>query len=297
MTSAPLFSALRFGVSGFQHPEWKGLVYPREAGIRRHPLETLSRAVDAVEIDRPVRAETAQVWLHAVRDNPQFLFSAVLPRSFTYQRTLPAQTIASYKQGLWPLHRAGRLGAVVMEFPWAFRYSKENREFLIRLRRAFHEFALAAEFRHESWGYDEAVGTLIDYKVGIVNLDQPAYFRAMAPGALLTSPVAYVRLHGRAGKEAFQEYEAPAPPPYLYTRGELEEWRPRIERLATHAECALVIATSTGRGRSVVNALQLQALVNGVAREAPPELLEIYHRDLAEFRSRRPIQPRLLEVA
>lgn len=293
----PTLPNLRIGLSGFQHPDWKGLVYPKEAAIRRHALETLARFTDAVELDRLPRPETAQVWLHSVRENPRFQFTALLPRQFTYQRDLSAHGIAAFKQGLWPLHKAGRLGAVVLQFPWAFRYNQENREFLIRVRRSFHEFPLVAEFRHEHWSLDEALGTLIDYRIGLVNLDQPAYFRAMPPTAFLTSSVAYVRLHGRLGRESFQEYEAPAPPPYLYTRGELEEWRPRIERLASHAGRTFVIAANSAGARSAVNALQLHALLTGTQREAPPDLLAAYYRELAEFRSRRPVQPRLIETA
>jgi uncharacterized protein YecE (DUF72 family) len=293
----PTLPNLRIGLSGFPHPDWKGLVYPQEAAIRRHALETLARFVDVVELDRLPRSETAQVWLHSIRDNPRFQFSALLPRRFTYQRDLAEPAIASFKQGLWPLHKAGRLGAVVLEFPWAFRYNQENREFLIRVRRAFHEFPLVAEFRHETWSFDEALGTLIDYRIGLVNLDQPAYFRAMPPTAFLTSSVAYVRLHGRLGRASFQEYEAPAPPPYLYTRGELEEWRPRIERLANHANRTFVVAVNSAGARSAVNALQLHSILTGTQREAPPDLLAAFYRELAGFRSRRPVQPRLIETA
>lgn len=295
MIPTPLPSDVRIGLSGFLHPDWKGLVYPKEAAIRRHALATVSRFVDVIELDKLPGPETASVWLHAVRDNPRFQFTALLPREFTYRRELQAGAIAAFKQGLWPLHKAKKLGAVVFEFPWAFRYNQENREFLIRLRRAFHEFPLAAEFRHESWSYDEALGTLIDYRIGLVNIDQPAYFRAMPPTAYLTSPVAYVRLHGRAGRQAFQEYEAPARPPYLYTRGELQEWRPRIERLSNHAKATFVVTTNSAGARSAVNALQLQALLTDTPREAPPDLLAAYYRELAEFRSRRPVQPRLLD--
>jgi uncharacterized protein YecE (DUF72 family) len=290
--------SLRLGPSGFLYPEWKGLVFPKAASVKRHALSTLSSYLDMVEIEvtaeRALRPETAQVWLSAVRDNPRFEFTALLGRAFTHDRRLDPAAVIGWKQGLMPLLRERRLGAVVMQFPWGFRYTKENREFLIELRRAFHEFPLVAEFRHDSWSRDEGLGTLIDYHVGLVNVDQPEYFRAMPPSALLTAPVAYVRLHGRKGRELAQDFSSSALPPYLYNRAELEDWKPRIERLAAHAARTYVVATNAHGARSVVNTLQLAYLLGDTQRPAPPELLETYWRELAEFRSRRPVQPRLL---
>jgi len=116
----------------------------------------------------------------------------------------------------------------------------------------------------------------------------------MPPTALLTGPVAYVRLHGRAGRDAAQSFHAGPPAPYLYSRAELEEWRPRIERLAAHAAETFVICTNSVQARSLVNALQLARLLGDTERQAPPELMAQYWQELAEFRSRRPVQSRLL---
>jgi uncharacterized protein YecE (DUF72 family) len=236
----------------------------------------------------------ARVWVNRIQANSRFMFTALLDRHFTHQRQIEPNRIADWKRGIAPIHQAGRLGAVVMQFPWAFRFSAENREFLIQLRREFCEFPLVAEFRHESWSRDEAITTLIDYRVGLVNLDQPEYARSLRPSAILTSPVAYVRLLGRDGREAAQAFsEGPALPPYLYSLSELEEWRPRIERLAAHADRTFVVAANSAGGRSMVNALQLEAEF-GTLRAAPADLVARYSRPLAGFRARRYAQPQLL---
>ena len=65
-----------------------------------------------------------------------------------------------------------------MQFPWSFRFTSENRAFLIDLRRTFHEFPLVAELRHASWLADEAKGTLIDYKIGFCNIPGSANINA-----------------------------------------------------------------------------------------------------------------------
>ena len=164
-------------------------------------MELVSKYLDLVEINSSfyqfLKPELVKLWIKKVSDHPEFLFTAKLHQRFTHMRVLEDSEIAAFKEGLWPLLKAGRLGALLMQFPWSFRFTAENQDFLIRLRRAFHEFPLVAEMRHSSWMAEEAVGTFLDYRVGFCNIDQPEYTRAMPPTALLTSGIGYVRLHGR----------------------------------------------------------------------------------------------------
>ncbi len=266
---------LRIGPSGWDYPQWKGVVYPARRSGHDHPLEYLSSHFDAVEIDstfrRALRPEIARLWLAKVARNPAFQFTAVLGRRFTHDRSLDAGEVAQFKQGLYPLVRAGRFGCLVLQFPWAFRFTAENREFLIRLRRAFHEFPMAVEMRHRSWQADEALGTLIDYRLGFVNIGQPEYASAMPPSALVTSGVGYVRLHGRDKNYWIREFRdgtaAGGLDDYLYSPAELGAWKERIEHVRAHANATFVILANAAAGKSVVNALQLAGLLE--ERPAP----------------------------
>jgi uncharacterized protein YecE (DUF72 family) len=190
--------------------------------------------------------------------------------------------------------RAGKLGCVLMQFPWSFRYTEENREFFIQLRRTFHEFPLVAEMRHSSWMRDEALGTFIDYRVGFCNIDQPAYTKAMPPTAFLTSSIGYVRLHGR---NCFNWYQDNADPTrvhrydYLYSEGELAEWKTRIDRFRQHAAKTFVVTNNDAGGKAIVNAIQLQSMLNPQGPPAPKELLRKFPLELAQYR--RPAQANL----
>lgn len=260
---------LAIGPSGWDHPHWEGVVYPKQRPPGFHPLSFLPRWFRLIEIastfHRPARPEIARLWLAKARHHPEFTFTALLNRRFTHERALDPAEVASFKEGLLPLVRAGRFGCLVMQFPWSFRFTAENREHLIRLRRAFHEFPMAVEMRHESWLLEEALGTLIDYRLGFVNVDQPLYTRAMPPTAFVTSSVAYVRLHGRNSAYWQHEFGGCAASAhrhgYLYSPGELEEWKGRIEHVARHAARTFVVLTNDADGNSVVNAMQLGALL------------------------------------
>jgi uncharacterized protein YecE (DUF72 family) len=278
----------RVGTAGWTYPHWNGLVYT-DKGL--HPLEQLARSFDAVEINssfyQPLKPEVVRLWMKKVERNPRFLFTAKLHQRFTHARVLDDAEVAAFKDGLRPMLRSNKLGALLMQFPWSFRFTAENREFFIRLRRAFGEFPLVAEMRHSSWMAEEAVGTFIDYRVGFCNIDQPEYMRAMPPTAFLTSGVGYVRLHGRNPKNSLGAYDKSAlrarQHDYLYSDDELVEWTKRIEHVGRYAESMFVILNNDAAGKSVVNALQLKAMVSGVRSAAPRELRRRYPMELEKF--------------
>jgi uncharacterized protein YecE (DUF72 family) len=262
------------GVSGWSRVEDR----------RQHPLEWIAERLDAAEItesfQRPLKPELTRLWLRKVRNNPRFQFTAKVNKHFTHDRLLGPAEVAASKEGLWPLLREGKLGCLLMQFPWSFRYTAENRSFLLKLRRTFHEFPLAAEMRHASWSLDEAVGTFIDCRLAFCNIDQPSYTKAMPPSAFLTSSLGYVRLHGRSAFNWFQDERAPVKAhryDYLYSDTELNEWKMRVNRIAGFAEKVFVIANNDSGGKAVINALQLQSLLRGGdGRDVPPELLRRY---------------------
>lgn len=291
-------TSLYIGPAGWTRPDWHRTVYDKSGRRGTHPLDVLGRYTNLAEIDRtfhePLKPEIARLYAAKARKHEGFLFTALLGRCFTHDRVLDDDSVEAWRAGLLPLQRAGCLGALIMQFPWAFRFNEENRQHLIRLRRAFHEFPLAAEMRHDSWLLDEAVTTLIDYHVAFVNPDQPAYFRAMPAGARLTSGMAIVRLHGRSNPADFRDFDGRPDPKYLYNLDELLEWKPRLARLTANASRTLVVTTNAAAGRSLVNALQLGEILGRTPLEAPPALLAAYPAELAAFRAPRPVQPDLL---
>jgi uncharacterized protein YecE (DUF72 family) len=292
---------LHCGPSGWSYPHWNGVVYPKLKPRGFHALDDLANYFDAVEINtsfyQALQPELVSLWLRKVEHNPKFLFTVKLGRRFTHERSLAPAEIARFKEGLWPLVRARKLGCLLMQFAWSFRYTEENRSFLIALRRAFHEFPLVAEMRHSSWLFEEALGTLVDYRIGFANIDQARYTKGMPPASVLTSRIGYVRLHGRNPahweREFGRDSRTAAAHDYLYSLQELEEWKKRLEDLQQHAATTFVFANNDAGGKSVVNALQLAQILGDDRRRAPATLLEQFPEELAGFRSPRPMQETL----
>ena len=297
----PLPPNLFCGPCGWSYPHWNGTVYPKSRARGFHSLEFISRYFDAVEINtsfyQPLRPEITRLWIKKVEANPKFLFTAKLNRRFTHDRVLDTAEVSNFKDGLWPLLRARKFGCLLMQFPWTFRYTEENRAFFIKLRRTFGEFPLVAEMRHSSWSHDEAVGTFIDHKVGFCNIDQAAYTKAMPPTEYVTSSIVYVRMHGRNPQDWKQEFGQADQPAarhdYLYKPDELSEWRDRIERMHRFAALTFVFTNNDIGGKAVVNGIQLAELLGDNRRRAPSDLMRRYPMELAGLTTDRPTQPRL----
>ena len=281
-------TSLRIGTAGWAYPHWNGIVYPK-AGV--HPLQVLAGQFDVVEINtsfyQALKPELAALWVKKVESNPQFRFTAKMNQRFTHARVIEESEVRAFKDGLRPLLQARKLGALLMQFPWSFKFTAENREFFIKLRRAFSEFPLVAEMRHSSWMAEEAVGTFLDYRVGFCNIDQPEYTRAMPPTAFLTSEIGYVRMHGRNPQNSLGAYDRSAPRgrqhDYLYSEAELAAWAKRIERIGQFADSMFVIFNNDASAKSVVNALELQAMMKGIRTTAPRELRRKFPVELEKF--------------
>jgi uncharacterized protein YecE (DUF72 family) len=263
-TLMPASTPVLVGPSGWNFPHWEGVIYPSGKPKGFHPLQFIAERFDIAEIpssfDSYPRPEVVKLWLDKSACNPRFQFVARLHRQFTHERRMDIPSVEAFCAALRPLRRAKKLGAVLMTFPWSFRFTQENRDYFIQLRRAFAEFPLVAEMRHESWGCPEAIGTFIDYRVGFANIDQPDHIRAMGPTAHLTSGIGYVRLHGKQRPDWYVDFEERQPSRgagYKYSVAELDEWQTRIRDVAAFADKSFVFFTNDAGGHSFWNALEM----------------------------------------
>jgi len=276
-------SNIFIGTAGWSYPDWEGTVYPRPKPSGFDALSFLADYVDCIEINtsfyRPPPPSYAESWVRRVSHNPRFLFTAKLWQRFTHEREQPwdQADVRAVKSGMEPLHASGKLGCVLVQFPWAFPATPRNREWLARIVADFHEYPLVVEVRHVSWLSGESLGKLRELGVSFCNIDQPYTRSSIKPTSHVTGSVGYVRFHGRnysawfdkkAGRD--QRYD------YLYSDDELRSWVPRILKLAESTEQTFVIANNHVRGKGVANALQLKAMFTGEKQPVPKGLPELY---------------------
>ena len=163
-----------------------------------------------------------------------------------YMRDLPrelqAEAVKMFRQGLMPLHSAGKLGVVLFQMPPFVYPTRGSFGYLKWVAEHLEDFQLAVEFRNGRWldeeHMDETLNFLERHNLAYVCVDEPQGFKSSVPPVVAaTARVAEVRFHGRnaenwekKGITAAERFR------YEYPKEELEEWVPRIKTLAEQAE-------------------------------------------------------------
>lgn len=79
------------------------------------------------------------------------------------------------------LHAAGKLGAVLLQFPFSFHRTEGNITYLKELAKRFADYPLVVEVRHASWNDKGFYEMLRESGVGFCNIDQPVIGRSLEP--------------------------------------------------------------------------------------------------------------------
>ena len=271
---------IRIGPAGWSYPDWKGKVFPVKKARGFHEAAYLAGFFDTIEINTsfyaPPRAESARDWVRQVESNQNFRFTAKLFRRFTHERDASTDDERAFKEGIAPIADAGRLGALLLQFPWSFKNTPEKRDYMAALCQRFKEYPLVVEVRHASWNQPEALEMFQEMGVGICNIDQPVIGRSIAPAEHVTAPIGYVRLHGQNYKNWFSAEQTEERYNYLYSLEELEPWAARVKHILDSAETVYVIANNHFEAKALVNAIQLGVLIFGVRVRAPEMLITNY---------------------
>jgi uncharacterized protein YecE (DUF72 family) len=277
-------SIIRIGPAGWSYKDWEGTVYPQKPGKAFDPLEYLARFFNTIEINssfyRPPTPSTTKSWANRVAANKQFEFTAKLNRLFTHERgKATKKDEKEFRSGMDVLAKAGKLGSVLLQFPWSFKNTPDDRIYLAKLLEKFSDYPLVLEVRHSSWNTPEVYEWLAERDIGICNIDQPVFAKSIRPAALTTSPIGYVRLHGRNYQNWFRDK---APPHerynYLYSLDELDPWLVRIKQVAKQTRETYVITNNHFRGQGVVNAIEIKAALEEKTQTAPEPLFKVYPR-------------------
>jgi len=273
---------IRVGTAGWSYEDWEGIVYPPKKASGFDPLSFLAMYFDTLELNvtfyRPPTPRMTSSWVRRVGHNANFKFTAKLWRGFTHDRG--STTVAdelNFKNGIDPLMDNNKLGSILVQFPWSFKNTQENRQYLEKLLNRFANFPLALEVRHSSWDKEEVYAFLQEKEVGFCNIDQPLISRSIGPTSRITSQIGYVRLHGQNYRDWFREnagrderYN------YLYSMDELKPWVEKILKIAQKAIDTYVITNNHYRGQAVCNALQLKSLLCSSNVKVPSGMLTAF---------------------
>lgn len=293
---------LHIGPAGWSYRDWDGYVYPTPHPKGFHEATFLAEFFDTIEINtsfyQPLRADHAESWLKRVAANPAFVFTAKLWQKFTHESLGTLDDERAVRAGFDVLVKAGKLGAVLAQFPFSFHRSPETIAALTAVITRFSDYPLVAELRHSSWQTHETLELLREHQVGFCNIDQPIIGRSLEPSTDTTSPVGYVRLHGRRYDTWFSDDPETAPHErynYLYTYEELNPWATRIRTITQHTRDTFVITNNHYQGKAAVNALELISILKETKVKVPEPLRQHYPQ-LERIANEMPAEPTLFPL-
>jgi uncharacterized protein YecE (DUF72 family) len=306
-------SNVRVGTAGWSYPSgrgtWNGVFYP-PARRRRKGFDELAfyaEHFDTVEVNstfygQPRRA-VSQAW--ADRTPRGFEFSIKLYQKFTHPRlfrervskgmpaakgareravdAIAAPNVADFdefRRGIEPLADAGKLGALLAQFPASFKDTEPEREYLERLLQQFGDYRVAVELRHKSWS-DEVAGTLSllnGHQAAWVQIDEPKFRLSIRQNYLPNiKGFYYMRLHGRNAEQWWKHDKTEDRYNYLYSAEELREFTDTVGAVRQLVKKAYVYANNHFSAKSVANAAMIkQQLGEPLDGTYPPEFVAAF---------------------
>jgi uncharacterized protein YecE (DUF72 family) len=304
---------LHIGTSGWSYPtgkgKWNGLFYPstrsRKAGTDTFDeLRFYAEHFDTVEVNNTFymqpRPDTVKSWAH--RTPARFVFSMKLYQKFTHPKMfkekalhaapgsegplldLLAQVTQSdideFRAGIDPVASAGKLGALLAQFPPSFKDTAASRDYLAQLLRAFGDYPVAVELRHRSWSdaIGETLAMLNGFGAAWVQIDEPKFRFSIRQNYLPNvKTFYYMRLHGRNFAQWWRHDKSEDRYNYLYTADELKEFADVAGAAKELVKKSYLYTNNHFASKSVVNAVMLKAQIGQpIEGEYPPELVETY---------------------
>ncbi len=166
---------------------------------------------------------------------------------------------------LEPLRQAGKLGAILLQFPPWFPISRANKEYIVACAERAAPRRVCVEFRNHTWMTDdnqkETLDFLAAHRLPYVCVDEPqGYPNSIPPVLAATSDLAVVRLHGHSDQWESKDIQERFR--YRYSDNELAKWAGNVQRLAEDADETHVVFNNCYRDYAHVNAGQLAGLVS-----------------------------------
>jgi uncharacterized protein YecE (DUF72 family) len=172
-----------------------------------------------------------------------------------------------FEAALRPMHEAGKLGAVLFQYPPWFGPRKDNRAEIEALRERLPDYRVSVEFRSPRWtesdrDRERTLGMLEEHGLIFVCVDAPPVSGLSRVIAVTNPELLIMRFHGRSdstwkdtSRSAAERFR------YLYSEQELEELVPPIAEHAAEARETHLLMNNCYQDYAVRNADQLRDLL------------------------------------
>ena len=170
-----------------------------------------------------------------------------------------------FLSALEPLYKAGKLGAILFQYPPWFTIARKNKDYVLECAKRAAPMPIAVEFRNKTWmtedNREEALDFLEGHGLPYVCVDMPQGFKSSIPPVVAaTADLAMMRFHGHNDAE-WESGSVQKRFKYLYSEAELKEWAPKVQELASDAKETHVLMNNCYRSYAQQNAKELAELL------------------------------------
>ncbi|HUQ99268.1 MAG TPA: TIGR03915 family putative DNA repair protein [Gemmatimonadaceae bacterium] len=291
------------GVAGWTDPTLlaRGVFYPDEATSAEDRLRFYASHLPMVEVDATYYAlpsrETSVRWVertprdfvfnikaHSLMTGhptnpsrlPQWLLDELPLRlrvaanvySHHFTRDALDEVWRRFLIALAPLREAGKLGAIMLQYPKWFTPTRESARELELARDRLDDCPATVELRHRDWYTDRLLPRMFNLlrslKFSYVAVDAPPGMESSVPSVMeVTNPaLAMFRFHGRRestweakNDEVAERYR------YLYSPEQLSLWVPAIHRAMDKAMRVHLTFNNNKWNYAMANALEMNELL------------------------------------
>jgi uncharacterized protein YecE (DUF72 family) len=237
-------------------------------------------------------AQTTKEW--AARTPADFEFSLKLYQKFTHPEMFLKATgkdpfeidrkdVDEFRAAIDPLANAGKLGALLAQFPASFKNEPDSRGYLQWLLEAFKDYQLAVELRHRSFS-DDPVDTLQllgEHGAALVQIDEPKFRLSIRQDRRANvKTFYYMRLHGRNAAQWWSHEKSEDRYNYLYSASELEPIVEEVEDASRDVKKTYLYANNHFSAKSVANAATIKHKLGQKLDGAYPEAFVERYPDL-----------------
>jgi len=296
---------IKIGTSGYSYsgapPKgWYGAFYPEKKTKQFDELNYYAQIFNTCEINntfyRPPSPAVAKAW--ADKTPADFSFAVKLWQKFTHPTKIsraksdeqwePAtqSDVDEFRAGILPLAEAGKLGALLLQYPAGFHYSQENIEKIESTLRWFYDYPKVVELRHKSWSEKnlEIKALLMESRASGVLIDEPKFATSIRQPAEAVGEIFYFRAHGRNAKAWWNPKESWERYDYLYSREQIKRHAERIRTAASTpgVKKAFAFYNNHSRANAPANAIMLSQELGVRLKAMPPEAMVVKFPELVQ---------------
>ena len=193
---------------------------------------------------------------------------------------LDVEAIDEYRRGIEPLATAGKIGALLAQFPPSFKQTAESQGYLDALLQRFRDYPIAVELRHRSWSDDfsSTLSLLNSHDAALTQIDEPKFKVSIRQNQLPNiSGFYYMRLHGRNAQQWWKHDKSEDRYNYLYSADELKPVSETADAARRLVKKFYLYFNNHFASKAVVNAVMIKhQLGEPVPGVYPNEFVERY---------------------